>query len=185
VSHRQTRNGAVRRLALGASLTALAALGAGLPAAAGQAAAAPAGGCGAATAQVDPSSSQPVPGSIPVLFVHGFTSSAKIWFEGTGVPLPVQAARLHGITAWTFDYSAEASQWVTNPDIGPALATAIDCLAQLTQNKVIVVGHSMGGLTTKYAVNQTGSDGLPVSGTWQPGSGSPAARQDSNPRPAA
>ena len=165
MSHLRTRNGTVRRLALGALLTALAVLGVGFPAAAGQAAAAtaPAGGCGAATAQVDPSASQPVPGSIPVLFVHGFTSSAKIWFEGTGVPLPVQAARLHGITAWTFDYSAESSQWVTNPDIGPALATAIDCLAQLTQNKVIVVGHSMGGLATEYAVSQTGSDGLPVS----------------------
>jgi pimeloyl-ACP methyl ester carboxylesterase len=158
VSRPPARDGACRRLALGALLAALAVLGQGLPAAA-----APTIGvslCGAT--QVDPSESQPVVGSTPVLFVHGLDSSAQIWAEGKGVPLPVQAADLHGVTAWTFDYSAEAVQWVTDPHIGPALATTIGCLAQETQNKVIVVGHSMGGLATEYAVSQIGSDGASV-----------------------
>jgi pimeloyl-ACP methyl ester carboxylesterase len=105
---------------------------------------------------------QLIPGSTPVLFVHGLDSSPGIWEEGPGTSLPEQVAELPGVTAWMFDYSSVAVDWVTNPQIGPALASAITCLAMATGKQVIVVAHSMGGLATQFAVSQTGSDGALV-----------------------
>jgi pimeloyl-ACP methyl ester carboxylesterase len=112
--------------------------------------------------QVPSPASQPVSGSVPVLFVHGLDSSPSIWDQGPGIPIADQVAALKGVTAWTYDYSKVAVQWVTDPQIGLGLADAITCLAQSTGNQVIVVAHSMGGLATQWAVNQTGTDGVPV-----------------------
>ncbi|NUP46731.1 MAG: alpha/beta hydrolase [Catenulispora sp.] len=112
--------------------------------------------------QVGASARQPVAGSTAVLFVHGFVSYPGIWAQGPGPTLPVQTAALPGLTAWTFDYSAVAANWVTDPKIGPALAATISCLAAATGGPVVVVGHSMGGLATRFAVAQTGPDGAPV-----------------------
>jgi pimeloyl-ACP methyl ester carboxylesterase len=111
--------------------------------------------------QFPSATSQPVSGSVPVLFVHGLDSSPDIWDE---VPnsIAVQVAALPGVTAWTYDYSKVAVQWVTDPQIGLGLADAITCLAQASGQKVIVVAHSMGGLATQYAVNQVGTDGVLV-----------------------
>jgi pimeloyl-ACP methyl ester carboxylesterase len=104
---------------------------------------------------------QPVSGSVPVLFVHGLDSSPAIWDEGPN-PITRQVAALQGVTAWTYDYSKVAVQWVTDPQIGLGLAGAITCLAQAAGEQVIVVAHSMGGLATDWAVNQIGTDGVPV-----------------------
>ena len=100
-------------------------------------------------------------GSVPVLFVHGLDSSPAIWDEGPD-PITRQVAALKGVTAWTYDYSKVAVQWVTDPQIGLGLAGAITCLAQATGKQVIVVAHSMVGLATEWAVNQVGTDGVPV-----------------------
>lgn len=113
-------------------------------------------------AQVPSPASQPVSGSVAVLFVHGLDSSPAIWDQGPGIPVSEQVAALPGVTAWTYDYSKAAVLWVTNPQIGLGLADAITCLAQATGKQVIVVAHSMGGLATQYAVNQVGSDGVLV-----------------------
>jgi hypothetical protein len=40
------------------------------------------------------------------------------------------------------------------PDIGPALADAITCLAEESGKKVVVVAHSMGGLAARFAQGQ-------------------------------
>lgn len=117
-------------------------------------------GCDAA--QIAPSALQPITGSTAVLFVHGFVSSPGIWAQGPGPTLPVQTAALPGLTAWTFDYSAVAANWVTDPQIGPALASTISCLAAATGGPVVIVAHSMGGLATQLAVSETGPDGAPV-----------------------
>lgn len=122
----------------------------------------PTSGTACGVTQVFPMSGTPVMGSTPVLFVHGLDSSPGIWNMGSGEPITQQVAHLSGVTAWTFDYSQVAVQWVTNPQIGPALASTITCLAGLTGKQVIVVGHSMGGLATEYAVSQPGSDGALV-----------------------
>ncbi|ADI06220.1 hypothetical protein SBI_03099 [Streptomyces bingchenggensis BCW-1] len=94
--------------------------------------------------------------SMPVLFVHGINAGADTW-DGPGADeekwFPRQVANLHNITAWTFDYTPAQPAWVTDPRIGPALRTAIDCLADASGHKVMVVAHSMGGLATQYAVS--------------------------------
>jgi pimeloyl-ACP methyl ester carboxylesterase len=113
-------------------------------------------------AEVPSPTGQAVPGSVPVLFVHGLDSSPAIWEQKPGTPITSQVAALPGVTAWTYDYSKVAVQWVTDPQIGLGLAGAITCLAQATGKQVIVVAHSMGGLATEWAVNQIGTDGVSV-----------------------
>lgn len=97
-------------------------------------------------------------GSVPVLFVHGMASSASTWWQGSD-PLADKAARIPGVSVWAFDYSVAALDWVTDSRIGPALASAIDCLSAAAGNQVIVVAHSMGGLAMQYAVSQPDSSG--------------------------
>lgn len=80
-----------------------------------------------------------------------------MWKPSVPGSLSWQTAELHGFTAWTFDYRHEALDWVTNKAIGPALATAIGCLAQASGHKVIIVAHSMGGLAAQYAIGEPGS----------------------------
>lgn len=99
----------------------------------------------------------PTAGSVPVVFVHGIVSSPAMWKPADPGSLAWQTATTPGFTAWTFDYSAEALDWVTNQAIGPALASAIGCLAQASGHKVIIVAHSMGGLAAQYAVGEPGS----------------------------
>jgi pimeloyl-ACP methyl ester carboxylesterase len=99
----------------------------------------------------------PVTGSVPVIFVHGIVSSPAMWKTDTPGSLTWQAAAMKGLTAWTFNYARYAEDWVTNSAIGPALASAIGCLAHASGHQVIVVAHSMGGLATQYAVGMAGS----------------------------
>ncbi|HET8883844.1 MAG TPA: hypothetical protein VFM68_00030 [Candidatus Saccharimonadales bacterium] len=87
--------------------------------------------------------------------VHGFNSNPTIWDR-----MRQELSSLKNISTSTFDYENVHSEWVTNEAIGPELAMQIDCLAQASlqnggQGKVIVVAHSMGGLATRYATNQT------------------------------
>lgn len=99
----------------------------------------------------------------PVLFVHGFTGRPGN-FRATrgGRPSMLETvARIPGAVAYTFDYSPSATQWVTDPAIGPALADAITCLARVAGRRVVVVAHSMGGLATRFAQGQV-VDGAPV-----------------------
>lgn len=112
--------------------------------------------------EVSSPTNQAISGSVPVLFVHGLDSSPGIWAQKPGPSILSQAAALPGVTAWTYDYSKVAVQWVTDPQIGLGLAGAITCLAQATGKQVIVVAHSMGGLATQWAVNQIGTDGVSV-----------------------
>ncbi|MET9374862.1 LppP/LprE family lipoprotein [Streptomyces sp. NPDC002992] len=148
----------------------------------GTAAAAP-GPCstGGKVVQVEPRG--PVANSTPVLFVHGINAGADTWNQPEGVypadkaqkageayrpgkgSFPARVAHLARVTAWTYDYYAAQPEWVTDRRIGPALADAINCLARATGHKVVVVGHSMGGLATQYAASR--SDGRSDSKTWQ------------------
>lgn len=96
---------------------------------------------------------------VPVLFVHGLNSSAKMWLEATDTVYdPVEA--MPNVVADTFDYENEHSLWVDHPNIGPKLARRIACLANESRKaggagKVMVVAHSMGGLATRFAAGQT------------------------------
>lgn len=101
----------------------------------------------------------------PVLLVHGFTEQPTgpngVWTSGT--PTMEEAIRdnVPGVTVVTpFSYwsAGQATDWVTDPRIGAALASDIICLADASlahggPGKVIIVAHSMGGLAVRCAVN--------------------------------
>lgn len=98
--------------------------------------------------------------STPVVLVHGLNSNIGVWD-----PMMSSLAEIDGLKPVKFDYQAVNNEWVTHEDIGPKLARYIDCLAQASlegggNGKVIVLAHSMGGLATRYAVNETVDDRL-------------------------
>lgn len=64
-----------------------------------------------------------------------------------------QLQTLPGAAVFTFDYHAYSGRWVTDSHLGPALGKVIDCLARSSMQKVVVVGHSMGGLVARYAAS--------------------------------
>lgn|GEM_PF-2491557 len=106
------------------------------------------GGCGAdmGTRQV-------------VVLVHGFQSDATTWTKAKPAMLAaVNDAEPGQVYVRLFDYGPKSTQWVTNPDIGPALASFARCLSEASANaggsgKVILVGHSMGGLAIRCALD--------------------------------
>lgn len=111
---------------------------------------------------------------VPVIFVHGWTSSSTHDANGAGAfsakidltanalgrapgerSLIGQIQTIPGAATFTFDYHDTSGSWVDDPSIGPALGTAIDCLFDKSGGeKVIVVAHSMGGLATRYALGE-------------------------------
>lgn len=90
---------------------------------------------------------------VPVLFVHGLAAKGADWDPFRSY---LSGQNLNIVTD-VFDYSNYNTKWVTDPNIGAALADKIACLAtssrqQGGQGKVIVVAHSMGGLATRQAI---------------------------------
>ncbi len=97
---------------------------------------------------------------VPLLTVHGFRSDAETWQSGD----PSMDKVLRKIEVISiqdgFDYKPYHMRWVTDENIGPRLARRIACIAQSSREEggkgeVIVIGHSMGGLATQFAANQT------------------------------
>lgn len=114
----------------------------------------------------------------PVIMVHGWISRSTHDTERTGTfsglidltanrVVPVaetrsligQLQRVPGAAVFTFDYRDYAARWVDDPHLGPALGKVIDCLYRESGEKVIVVGHSMGGLVARYAASSPGPTG--------------------------
>jgi pimeloyl-ACP methyl ester carboxylesterase len=97
---------------------------------------------------------------VPVLLVHGFDSNPRMWLEGNPSMEKTLRKMQEVYVTRSFSYEDNHFDWVTNDNIGPKLARAIDCLAQTSRKeggagKVIVVAHSMGGLAARFAANQT------------------------------
>jgi pimeloyl-ACP methyl ester carboxylesterase len=90
-------------------------------------------------------------GTLPVVFVHGWRKNAHDWDTGAKRVLSP------GVTPIQFDYEKQHTNWVTDPHIGPALAKLILCLGRNSElsngpGKVVLVGHSMGGLAIRCAL---------------------------------
>lgn len=123
-----------------------------------------------------------------VELVHGFNSGPDTW--GSAARGQIAAAGT-ATCIDVFDYAKYSTYWVTNPNIGAALATRIDTMAAASKagdgsGKVIVLAHSMGGLATRCAAaascNGGRSDvaghlaelisfGTPNTGSWLAGPG--------------
>ena len=89
---------------------------------------------------------------LPVVLVHGFTSSAQTWSPPTRELLAKNLA----VCTTALDYSSRATNWVDDPLIGPALAKRIKVLGSASKKaggpgQVVVVAHSMGGLALRCA----------------------------------
>lgn len=116
---------------------------------------------------------------VPVILVHGWISKSTHEEERSGTfshvidltanrmgpasgdrSLVGQFQGIPGAAVFTFDYSPYAARWVDDSHLGPALGKVIDCLyAASGKQKVILVGHSMGGLISRWAASQPGSTG--------------------------
>jgi triacylglycerol lipase len=129
-------------------------------AAASRAAAAPAqSACGGRLQVPDGVDNPELNGSVPVVLVHGISSSADLWDTEAadgGPNLAQTVADMDQASVWAFDYGDAALDWVTDPRIGPALADAVRCLHEQSGNHVVLVGHSMGGLAIQHAVAHGG-----------------------------
>lgn len=130
------------------------------------------GACGGQVIRVQ-EGSQSDQGSLPVLFVHGMDDDTDHW-QPAGQPrytdpanpeyswsnsLLAKVRAVPTVSEWLFDYANVSLHWVTDPQIGSALAQAITCIAERTGHKVVVVTYSMGGLATQLAVSQPASAG--------------------------
>jgi pimeloyl-ACP methyl ester carboxylesterase len=167
----------VRRGFVGAIVVALAAVSSSLSAASATSVPTPPTSC--QNALLEGGSRKPAPkgGWVPVLLVHGITSSRAAWREtpiGGGASIADQLARIPGSAIYTFDYSKNSLDWVTSPLIAPELTSAVDCLAHASSHQVIVVAHSMGGLAAQQAqaavpageISRVITVGTPVKGSF-------------------
>src|SRR5262245_58268863 len=80
--------------------------------------------------------------STPVIFVHGYTGDASNWTTA------LQVFRNGGFTRlYTYDYNWAGS----NVTSAQGLATRVNQIkSQTGASKVAIVNHSMGGLVTRY-----------------------------------
>ncbi len=95
----------------------------------------------------------------PGTFSHLVDLSARSpWSVDVTRSLIGQIQDLPGAAVFTFDYHKYSARWVTDERLGPNLGKVIDCLHEKSGQKVIIVGHSMGGLVARQALSEGGRE---------------------------
>lgn len=96
-----------------------------------------------------------------IMTVHGFTGDPGAFSESGETGSMNDSIRMVDKVNLVdpFDYRDHNTKWVTDENIGPALAKQINCLSSASKEaggdgKIIVVAHSMGGLALREALNQ-------------------------------
>jgi pimeloyl-ACP methyl ester carboxylesterase len=99
-------------------------------------------------------------GQIPVVFVHGTASSAGRWAEMINV-LQADPAVRDRYDFWTFSYDTGSPIVYSSMILRDALTSAVHLLDPEGKDpglkRMVVIGHSQGGLLTKMTVVHTGS----------------------------
>lgn len=106
---------------------------------------------------LDRSCSTSLAGTLPVVFVHGWRSNRHAWDAAAAKVLSPS------VTTFQFDYEKQNTRWVQDPRIAPALADLVLCLGRNSElsggpGKVVLVGHSMGGLAIRCALQESCSE---------------------------
>jgi pimeloyl-ACP methyl ester carboxylesterase len=100
------------------------------------------------------------PGKVPVVLVHGLNDSYSTWFQTLNHLRndPEIAARYQ---FWVFMYPTGNPVVVSAAYLRRAIREARDCLdpgrSEPAWDRMVVVGHSMGGLLTKVQIESSGS----------------------------
>jgi pimeloyl-ACP methyl ester carboxylesterase len=137
---------------------------------------------------------EPVPDAegkvFPLVVIHGITGSVEAFEQTVNKSLAGTSstavrsildlmagegdrsviAGLPHTQVYSFEYTTDSLRWFTNSasgsqSVGARFAGVIDCLFDKHGVQVMVLAHSMGGLVTRWAANQTlGPDGQPKIG---------------------
>jgi len=112
--------------------------------------AARAAGCGSSTE----ATANQAAGRRPVIFVHGWTSDGK-GLQDTGKELVERTG--NRIQPFYFDYGSNSTTWAADKMVAGCLADYVAAVSDAYgkksagDRKIILVGHSMGGLASLYA----------------------------------
>ncbi|MEW8969545.1 hypothetical protein [Mesobacillus jeotgali] len=91
------------------------------------------------------------PAKAPIVFIHGYNSSASVWWDGNDM---YETARANGYQTAFIDLYPEKDMW----ENGAMLAGKLRQIYEYFGNKkLVVVGHSKGGVDTQTALVHYGA----------------------------
>lgn len=91
------------------------------------------------------------PAKAPIVFIHGYNSSASVWWEGNDM---YETARANGYQTAFIDLYPEKDMWENGAMLAGKLKQIYEYFGH---KKLVVVGHSKGGVDTQTALVHYGA----------------------------